>query len=258
MTADTLTRAATTRRPRWLALAGWQFLGQVTVFAVALVAAVVLAAVVLAILSRVTTPSYSALQVAVQAAPWLPFAIAIHFSTSWLNLQLAAGLTRRSSVKAAVLSGFGTGAATAVLLAVTLWAEHLVYGRLGWTAAHFSDRTLLPEGPWLPQLWGLFLIMSAWALTGTVVGLAYQRFGAGATLLLPVMLLPLAAVALLVIDPMTMWAPVTIVTETGLYTPARFGFGGLAGVAAGVAVLALVVAAIHLLARRLLIRSPRS
>lgn len=258
MTAATLTRNPATRRPRWLDLAGWQFIGQTTVFVAVLAAAIVLAALVLGITSRVTTPSYSALQVAVQAAPWLPFAVAIHFSTTWLNLQLVAGFTRRHSVRAAVLSGFGTGLALTLLLLVVLWAEHRVYGWLGWTAASFSGRALLPEAPLLPQLWGLFLIMSTWALAGTVVGLGYQRFGASATLLLPVMLLPLAAVALLAIDPTTMWAPVTISTGTGLYTPARFGLGGIAGVAVGVAVLGLVVAAIHLLARRIPIRSPRS
>ena len=258
MTTATQTRAPAAHRPRWLVLAGWQITGQVLFFAGVLAAAIVLIAVVLAVISRSATPSYSAFQITVQAAPWLPFGVAIHFSTVWLNLQLAAGFTRRSAVKAAVATGFGTGLAVALMLLAVLWAEYLVYGWLGWTADRFNGRALFPEAPLGSQVWGLFLVMSAWTLGGTAVGLAYHRWGKAATVLLPVLLLPLAAVALLAIDPSTMWAPFSINRDGTVYTPADHGFGGMVGVALGVAMLALLVAAIHLLARRIPITGPRA
>lgn len=253
MTSITSSRPIRTRRsPQWVQVATWQVIGQAITFAGFLAAAIVIAVIALVIISRSVTPSYSALQLAQQVAPWFPFAVAIHIAVSWLRPHVAAGMTRRSYVRGAIASALVTGIGAALALVVVLSVEHWVYGRLGWTAGALDGRALAPSTPLLPYLWGLAVLVAAGALSGTIVGLSYVRLGPLATLALPVTLLPLPAVALLGLDPRTMFTAVAIRVDGEIVSPVGFGTGGgLGAVLAALLVLGLAALAVYLLARRI-------
>lgn len=258
MTTAALAPVPATGLPRWLRLAGWYVLGHTYLFGGALLVGALVAAVVLAIVSRGGAPQFSVVQIAHQVAPWLPFGGAVHFAMNWLGPQLVAGLTRRSFIRAAVVSAFGTALVVGLMLMAASWLERVVYDVLGWLPGTFDGRPLAPDTPFLGYLWGLFLILSVSALAGTVVGLTFSRIGALAILLIPVMLAPMVGMALLAVDPTTMWPPIYINRGGDVYSPADLGIGGAAGVLIGLAILAVVITAVYLLARRIPIRTPRA
>lgn len=247
--------------PRWVEAAVWQAVGHWAILGGFFLVVVVVMAVVLAIVSQNTTPTLSAFQYPMQGAMWIPFGVAIHFATSWLGPHIAAGMTRRSFVRAAV-GGVGLLAVSgAIVTLLLLRLEAWVYGLLGWTAGTDPGRIAPAEAPTLAYLWGLILLIAVAGLTGLVVGLTYARLGPVATLLLPVTLLPLAAVAFLALDPATMFVPFLAWTadDGGLmWSPPSLGLGGVAAsLLIGVVILLATTYVVHRLARRMPIRAQR-
>ena len=254
-------RAATTSSlPRWVRLAGWYVLGHCYLLGPALVIGLVLLAVVLGILdARGVDIRSSGMQVLLQVAVWLPFGVAIHYAVNWLGPQLAAGLTRRSFVKASVASAFGIALVAALAQLLLLNLEAWVYQARGWTADGFDGVALAPEATSLTALFGLTLMITAAALSGTLVGLSFVRLRAWATLLLPATVGPLLAVFGLALDPATMFVPIQFGGgDAGRWSPENIGLGGWAGGVLGLAVVASMIVAIHLTARRMPIRGVRA
>lgn len=260
MTGTTVsTRPQSSRTPRWLRLAGWQVGGYALILGGFLLAAVIVAAIVLAIVSRSTVPTMSALQFAQQAAPWFLFGVAIHYAVSWLGPHVAAGLPRRTFVKTAVAAAIGAAALGAPAIVALQYAERWVYGLLGWSAGSDSGRVAATQAALLPYLWGLFLLLAVAALTGLIVGLSYARLGAAATLLLPLTISPLLIAASSAFDRSTMFVPALIRIDGGYVMPLTIAQGGVVvSLIVGLAVLVASTVAIHLLARRIPIRSPRA
>lgn len=244
-------------RSRWLRLAGWQIAGYATVTGGLLLTAAIVLAVILAIASRYTTPTLSGMQIVQQIAMWFLFAVAIHYAVSWLGPHVAAGGTRRAFVKAAVIAAAGAAALLAAALLVMAYVEGWIYGLLGWSAGVDHGRAAATQSPVAPYLWGLFMVTFVAALTGLLVGLSYARWGAIATFALPLTMAPLLLTSALGADPATMFAPGLIIVNGRVLSPALgHGFAGSALV--GVLIMAATVVAIHLLARRTPIRSPRA
>lgn len=255
-------RNAPSRLPRWVQAGVWQLSGYAAITGGFLLLIALGAVVVLAIISRSTTPTESALQYPLQGLAWIPFAMAIHFTTNWLRPHIAAGMTRRSFAAAAVATVLALGPLTAVAVVAAFRVEAWAYAALGWTAGAASGFVIPGQIALGPLTWGIALLVSTFGMTGLLVGLTYARFGPIATLLLPVSLLPLPASLGLAIDPTTMFVPFTLATDDG-----TFFFGSWvslsanslgASVGIGSTILALTALAIHLLIRRMPIRARRS
>lgn len=264
MTTVTRTTSRPSRRmpgPRWVEAGVWQAMGHWGILGGFLIVVVVVVAVITTLVSRSTTPTLSGLQYPMQAVMWIPFGVAIHFATSWLGPHVAAGMTRRSFVRAAVTGVALVAVSAAVVVMLLLRLERWVYGLLGWTAGTDPGRLSGAEAPVVPYLWGLFLLVAVAGLTGLVVGLTYARLGPLATFLLPLTLSPLAAVAALALDPATMFVPfLAWSAEDGelLWSPPTLGLGGgPASLVIGTVILAVTLYAVHLLARRIPIRTRR-
>ncbi len=233
-------------------------MGHASVFAGFLAIAVAVVVVVLFFVGRATTPTMSGFQFAQQVAPWIPFAVAIHYATSWLGPHVAAGMTRRSFVRAAITAVLVLAVWGAVALWLLLRIERWLYGRLGWTAGADGSRVSAAETAALPYLWGLVLLLAVAGLTGLVVGLTYFRLGSVATFALPLTMIPMAALVL-VLDPLTMFTLAVFTRDGRALTPPALGLGGVpASVVLGLVLLALTTGAVHLLSRRVPIRSARA
>lgn len=247
-------------RPTWIRLAGWQVIGHWVGLAGTLVLALAVIAVVLTLVVRSGgTPGLSGLQFALQVLPWLPFGVAIYFANSWLTAQVAAGMTRRSFVRAGVLACLVVAATAAVALLVLLRVEAWLYRSQGWTPGVDPGRIPIDQAAVLPYFWGLFLLLAIAGLTGLIVGVSFLRWGPPATFCLPVTMLPLIAVFFLGLDRETMFTPIALSVGGGYYGAPQFGLGAVtASLLVGSVLIGLTVFALQRLTRRApVIRSRR-
>lgn len=246
-------------RPRWLSMARWQTVGHWWVLGGFLLIAVIVISVILALVGRSATPTLSAVQFAPQIGMWMPFGVAIYYCTTWFGPAISGGMTRRSFVRAAVTSVFALAISGALALYVLLRLEPVVYEARGWTPRLDGGR-ISPADASVPlYLWGLFLLLAVAGLSGLLVGWTYDRLGAWATFLLPLTMLPLIATGVLALDPGAMYSPLTFTRDGDPWRPPSLGLDrGLASVVLGLAILAVTIAAIHLLARRHPVRSARA
>ena len=237
-----------TTRPRWLGMAGWQALGHWFAFAGFLLVAALVAVVVLVVISRSRTPTGSGVQIGM----WVPFAVAAHFTGSWLGPHVSAGMTRRSFVRASVLAAVAFAVSGAVVVWSLAQAESWVFERLGWTLGVRQGLVAVTQAPPAAYLWGLFLLLAMSGVTGLLIGLTYARVGSAATLLLPLTLAPLAATAILALDPATMFRPFLFTFDGQTWGPPILADGGVArSVLLGLVLLCATSALVHLLARRM-------
>lgn len=240
MTTTTRTAHPTRRAPQWQRSAVWQLGVYAYLMAWAWAIAVVVVVVILAIVSRSVNIELSGVAFSHHAFLWFPFSIAIMVTTSLLTTHVAAGMTRASFIKGAIIAAVATGIGNAVVATLLLVAESAVYDRLGWV--HGSDdagRAVLQDGA-LAYAVGLALLFSAGMVSGLLVGVCFYRFGGlGGILALPLALSPILLTGWLGMpgdDQWTAWgtAPGGVPTHPLL----------------GVLVLAVAATAYHLLVRR--------
>lgn len=141
----------------------------------------------------------SYLQFAVHGALWFPFAMMVTVVAAMLTVHVATGMTRRSFLRAAVLTAAAVGLAYGIILAAGLLAESAVYAAVGWEHAHVvktgDDGPITAPAPWT----GGFAVAAltyavrtfSGAVAGLLVGITYYRFGGWrGTALLPLTVLP--------------------------------------------------------------------
>lgn len=201
MSTDTLdTEVRTTRhRPQWLRATQWLFTRTFFLMFLAWALVVVVVTVVLAIVGRnVDTVQMSGFAISHHGLLWFPFSIAIMMATTYLPLHVAAGMTRRSFIRAALLAQVGIGVLNAVFSTVALLLERWIYDRLGWVHGQTDDTNLTVfAGGELTYGLGLALLFASAMVSGLLVGAAYLRAGAWwGTLALPLTLLPILVTTL--------------------------------------------------------------
>lgn len=199
----TPTKPSTTRRPQWLRVLFPMlraFLGQTLWFWAFVVAAEI---VMIIILQRTGNLESSIVQYARYGAIWYPFAFALGILAIQFSRHVASGLTRRSFIRAILISTVATGVAYAVLMTLAMLLEGAVFSGLG--MGPFSGGR---SGPILPH-GGIVLVNSALSVTaggvsGLLAGIAFYRGGAlRGTLSLPLTVAPAVTVMLLTTDVYT-------------------------------------------------------
>ncbi|MBF0687378.1 MAG: hypothetical protein IR158_06365 [Cellulomonas sp.] len=128
-----------------------------------------------------------------QGSLWFPFSLAIMLVAAYLRVHVAAGMTRRTFVRAAVLVEVTAGLAYAAILTAVILAERAVHSALGWDAT-ITEIQLTDESS---PFWLLFLDLAVpfvlGNLSGLLVGIVYQtRGGWWGTLTLPLTVGPVA------------------------------------------------------------------
>ncbi|MBO1753388.1 hypothetical protein J4G33_16385 [Actinotalea sp. BY-33] len=139
---------------------------------------VVLVAAATIIVSNVTTPAGSIVQHARQGLTWFPFSIAIVGITTYTNIHIGAGLTRRSLGWAALTAAVVMAVAYAALFTLALQLERAVYGWTGW--AHGVDGAgglFTSSGQVGLVVLDVGLLFLAGQLSGVLVGIVYYRAG---------------------------------------------------------------------------------
>lgn len=223
----TPTTTPTRRRPQWLRVLSPMlraFLGQTLWFWAFVVVGVT---VLMIILQRTGNLESSIVEYARYGAIWYPFAFALGILAIQFSRHVASGLTRRSFIRAILISTLVTGVAYAVLMILAMLLEGAVFSGLGW--GPYSDGH---TGPLLPH-GGIVLVNSALAVTaggvsGLLTGIAFYRWGAlRGTLSLPLTVAPVVTVMLLTTDIYTA-TPFTIVLALILIIGAAIAFHLLA------------------------------
>lgn len=171
-------RAATARATRhtirWLLrrnlrLAGWAVL--------VLVVGVVVGAV---LVDRLATVELSIAQFARQGFIWFPFAMMIGASSTYVNVHVAAGMTRRAMGRATVLVALTMAAFYTVVMTAALQLEHLAFEALGWGQEITEDGTgqLFTDSSQVGMIvLDLGLLFVTAHLCGLLVGATYYRAG---------------------------------------------------------------------------------
>ena len=195
-------RRSQTRRAAWwllsshLYMAVW-FWGIILVLTVA--ATVVFRADGLGV--RDDGTAASVVSMGTQAAMWFSFAMAIALSLRQLAAHLAAGLTRRSFVRANLVTVVGMAAVYSLVMVVLLVVEALVVDAAGWRARTVAGVSFDGVAD-APRMFLVYLLVFATAaFAGLVVGMAYHRLGGlwGTVALIPA-IPPLFVVMMLLVD----------------------------------------------------------
>lgn len=209
MTTDTVTTGTTHRRPpQWRRAATW--LSQVQIYMACWFFAVILVVAIPAVLivSRYTDIAISVLGMGLHGAIWVPFSISIVIVASYLTVQVAAGMTRRSFSTGALLAAVLTGGLYTVAFTVLLAVERWIYSAQGWRHASTTHDGLVFDPGVLTLAGGLMLLITSGTVSGLLVGLLYYRLGGWwGTLTLPLGLAPLVLVSLLTLDPERQFTP---------------------------------------------------
>lgn len=166
-----------------------------------------------------------------QAAMWLPFSVFIGLSLVYLPVHVAAGLTRRTLARGALVAAVGTAALYGGAFAALFLAERAVYGALGWTW-QFAD--LSPDSATVAAFLVAMAVMFLVAyVSSLLVAMVYLRGGGWwGTLTLPVTV-----------------GPFVVLSSTIGYGGGRFDdvAGFLAAGAIGLVVAAAMAVAFHML-----------
>lgn len=200
-----VTTSAAVRRPsatvhtaRWLLR---QHLG-VAAWAAGVLAVAVAVAVVL--VDRFGTIEISIVQFGRQGFIWFPFSMAIMTATSFVNVHVAAGMTRRSLGRATLAVALVMAAFYTVVMTAALQVERAVYGTRGWAqqitdeVPVFSDTS---QVGWI--LTDLALVFTCAQLCGLLVGIVYYRAGGWwGTLALPLTVGPVLVITPILTTPL--------------------------------------------------------
>lgn len=161
-------------------------------------AAAVIAVVVAVVIAQFTPITESVWENAAQWPRWWLLGVAIALVTVHLPLVVLHGVTRVAALRALAVSGLLISLLWAGFMVIGQVIERFVYDRLGWPDT-FTTPHLFSDGyDVLPMLAEYWLIFFAYLITGALVGGMYYRFGGvRGTLLLPLGLLPAAAIEIL-------------------------------------------------------------
>ncbi len=169
-------------REQWARIAAFQLIAQLTIGAWFFGVALVLGAVAMTVLGA--RLQLSAAQAILSVAFWFPFGVSISLTVTYLRVLVAAGVSRRSFVRGAFAATVGTALAYALVGGALLAVEGPIYAAFGWSGVHEP----LEKGfGW--TIAGLAAGFAMTSLSGVLVGATYLRFGALATLLLPLTVL---------------------------------------------------------------------
>jgi hypothetical protein len=181
-------------------------------------------------------PPWSVMSWARQAVLWFSFAQAIVVVTTELPAYVAAGLTRRSFVRGALVAHLVAGLGHAAVLIVLVQLERLVHHALGWQFT-ITDAVFDPTGRAVGALLTEYAVTFCVAgLSGLLVGAVYLR-GRGwwGTLTLPLTVGPVLVFG-------GFWG---VALATGAELAQRLAVT----VAVGAGALALMAAAVALIVR---------
>ena len=175
-----------------------------------------------------TTVEISVVQFARQGFIWFPFSIAIMTTTSFINVHVAAGMTRRALGRATLVTGLVMAAFYTVVMTAGLQIERAVYGARGWAQKIVDDMPFWSDTSqvgWI--LVDLGLVFTAAQLCGLLVGVVYYRAGGWwGTLTLPLTVGPVLVITPIltapVLDPLSQAARVPIALALLLATGAAY------------------------------------
>ncbi|MPV38219.1 hypothetical protein [Georgenia subflava] len=244
MTAPTSPRTTRALPAPWLRTTRWLLRMQLTVtlwtFGVIAVVALGAFAVVQA---RGIEPILSVVQFIRHPGVWLGFTLNLIAALGLIGLHVASGLTRRSFVAATVVVGLITAVVWAVVGALALELEGVVYAAQGWPqVAGEGGAEFDPGAGFAATVVPLALSFAAGQLSGLLVGMAYYRLGGWwATLALPLTVAPIFLVGIGGLDD-------------GQWTLGDLDAPAVVAAVLGVLVLAAAAAAYHLIVRNVPIR----
>jgi len=112
-----------------------------------------------------------------QASIWFPFSLGIMLVAAFLRVHVAAGLTRRTFVRAALLVQVAAGLAYAAVLTSLVLVERAVHDALGWDSVITEIQLADASSPVWVLLVDLAVPFVAGNLSGLLVGVVYQRAG---------------------------------------------------------------------------------
>jgi len=198
----------------------------------------VVVVVIVVLVDRFGMVNASAVQFAQQGVIWFPFSLSIILATSYVNVHVAMGLTRRALGRATVLTVLIMSLVYATVLIAAFGVEGVVYHALGWPHAVTQGLPALAGTTGTaaaPLLFVEFLLLAAAGqLCGLLCGIVYYRAGGlRGTLALPLTVGPVVALNLLLS---------TEVTGSGTSGVAAFaeGIGVTQRIVDGVLLLAVV------------------
>ncbi|WP_448071616.1 hypothetical protein [Georgenia yuyongxinii] len=198
MTTTTRSRAGAPPAP-WVRTTRWLMRVQLTATAwtIALIVLVALAAYAVA-QTRGIEPRVSIIQFIRYPGVWFGFSFAIVTAHTHIGLHVASGLTRRSFVVATVVVGLVAALVWAVVGALGLELEGVVYAAQGWPqVAGEGGAELDPAAGFAATAAPFALSFATGQLSGLVVGMAYYRLGGWwGTLALPLTVAPIFVVGI--------------------------------------------------------------
>jgi hypothetical protein len=157
-------------------------------------AAGLIAVGVAVVISAVSTVTSSIWENVAQWPCWWLFAMATALVYSQLPMLVLQGVTRRAALRALAVSAGLISLIWAVFMVCGQVVERFAYGRLGWPDTMTSPHLFAGGYDVVPMLAEYWLLFLAYLAAGSLIGGLYYRFGAvGGTLLLPLGLLPVAA-----------------------------------------------------------------
>ncbi|MFC4556120.1 hypothetical protein [Georgenia faecalis] len=185
-------------RPQWRRALGWVLAVQLYLAAWFWLIAVAVVTVALIVIDRIGTVTVSIMQFASEGATWFPFAIAIISATAQLSVHVANGMTRRSFIRAALVTSVVSGVVYALVMSLAMLAEGAVFARFGWPHVAGADDVALWQSGFGPGLLGYALLFVGAQVSGLLVGIGYYRYGGWwGTLLLPLTAAPAVLLQLL-------------------------------------------------------------
>ena len=157
--------------------------------------AVLVAVLIEAIIASVAPITQSAWEYAAQWPRWWLFSMGITLIVTYLPVVVAHGVTRRAALRALATSAVLVAATWATFMVIGHIVERFVYGRLGWPDTLTTPHLFSNGYQVLPVFTEYSVIFLAYLVSGGLIGAGYYRWGGiRGTLLLPLGLLPVAAV----------------------------------------------------------------
>lgn len=129
-----------------------------------------------------------------QSAIWFPFSQAILLVAALLRVHVAAGMTRRTFVRASLVTAVATGMAYTLVLSLLLVVERALHAAVGWDTEILEQGFALTGRDFPAMVGELAPALVLANLCGLLVGVVYHRFGGWwGTLTLPLTVLPIVA-----------------------------------------------------------------
>ncbi|MET0435812.1 MAG: hypothetical protein ABW025_16740 [Cellulomonas sp.] len=192
--------------------------GQVALWYWAIVLVVVVA--VPLVVDAVGDVGTSTIWFARQSGVWFPFSIMIGIATTYPQVHVASGMTRRSYVRGALAAAVVLAVAFAVLMAGGLMAERAWYGAMGWEWSLQDQGWFDPDVSFGSLLVAYLATFVVAYVSGLLVGTVYAAAGGWwGTLTLPLTAGPSLAMTILVGNSND-WVPFSdLFGSTGEATP---------------------------------------